>query len=66
MQGMFSGCTSLKEIPWEIDMKSCINCNDMFASCGQLTNVKLKNVPRVLDISGIGLTSDKYTIVNKI
>ena len=62
----FYNCTSLTSIDWEIDMSSCTNCNNMFGNCTSLTGVKLKNVPSSLSLTNIGLSSDKYTVVNTI
>lgn len=62
-QTMFYNCSSLNTIDWEIDMSSCTNCTDMFTGC-PATNIRLKNVPSSLSLSGIGTTN--YTVVNYI
>ena len=62
MNYMFGGC-KLETIGWDIDMRSCTDCDYMFF-LAETKNIRLKNVPRSLDLSKIGTTS--YTVVNYI
>jgi hypothetical protein len=66
MSTMFTGCSALERIDWELDMSSCTTCTDMFTNCGSLVDggIKLKNVPKNLDLSTIGCPASKYTIIN--
>ena len=63
-QRVFHYCTSLKEIVGELDMSGATNVTNMLGSTGLTTPVKLKNVPRSLDLSTIG--SNMYEVLNYI
>lgn len=65
LEQLFYECKSLTTIPWDIDMTSCTNCDRMFKDC-PATNIKLKNVPKSLDLSLLGLPSTNYTVMNYI
>ena len=53
------GCIS---IDWEIDMSNCMYCHYMLADTKLKRKIKLKNVPKDLDLSEIG--TDNYIIIN--
>ena len=81
INGMFYGDYSLTSIPWEIDMSSIPTgtvtkytdtstftftpYENMFYGCSSLSNVKLKNVPPDFDVSKLGISSSKVTIISK-
>ena len=66
MNYMFLACSVLTSIDWEIDMTSCKSATSMFYGCALIDGIRLKNVPRSLNLSNIGITSAKYTVVNYI
>lgn len=63
MCAMFWGCNNLTTIKGVIDMKSCEFCDNMFKSCFNLKDVKIKNPPKYFERSS-GLSESQYTIVD--
>lgn len=64
MENTFGLCSNLKKIHGVIDLSSIENYDSMFASCNNLTDVKLKNVPADFDFGRAGLTPGQYQIVD--
>ena len=63
MCAMFWGCISLTTIKGIIDMKSCEYCDNMFADCRKLRDVKIKNPPDKFEKYS-GLSKSQYIIVS--
>ncbi len=63
MRWMFFKCYNLTTIKGIIDMKSCEYCDNMFADCCKLRDVKIKNPPSDFEKYS-GLTKSQYTIVS--
>ena len=63
MCAMFWGCISLTTIKGIIDMKSCEYCDNMFADCRKLRDVKIKNPPSDFEKYS-GLSKSQYTVVS--
>ena len=63
MCAMCWGCISLTTIKGIIDMKSCEYCDNMFADCRKLRDVKIKNPPSDFEKYS-RLSKSQYTIVS--
>ena len=65
---MFCSCYALQNIDWAIDLSHAKNIAGMFYGCKTLADdgIHLKNVPRSLDLSKIGIAAGKYVIDNYI
>ena len=65
---MFYNCYALQKIDWAIDLSRAKNIAGMFYGCKTLADdgIHLKNVPRSLDLSKIGIAAGKYVIDNYI
>ena len=64
MSGMFGYCNSLSTIKGALDLSHVTNVLGMFTASSELRGVHLKNVPRSLDLSGIGGTEGVTYIVD--
>ena len=61
---MFSGCESLENIPGDIDMTSATIWERMFENCTKLKGLKIKNAPKNLKASDLGLNESQFTIIS--
>lgn len=63
MKKLFSDCTNLTTIEGVLDLKSCNDYEDMFLACGNLTSVKVKNLPTDIDTFCRKARIDKSKVV---
>ena len=68
LSNLFNGNYRLVELPWAIDLSSAENVGNMFQNAKNTKDngFHLKNVPRSLDLSKIGIAAGKYVIDNYI
>lgn len=68
LSNLFDDNYSLIELPWAIDLSSAENVDNMFQNARNTKDngFHLKNVPRSLDLSKIGIAAGKYVIDNYI